>query len=194
MKTQIIAGLQKSTGEIIYSRAHHDYVSTTDGGGFLDGGQTGPYIRHSGVKIIIIELDVSAGELYDDWNYSRNKYGRILPEDAKSVKIVPKEEIMDRASFEFRKHTATWGTYGINGDQPRQEKNLVLCDTDHLLAILRTQGHASAEIKAIIASILLDREIDKIDKQDEEIDKCLAKLKDKNPEIYDQVINGRIFK
>ena len=153
---QIIAGLQELTGEIIYSRAHHDYITTSDGTGFVDGGQAGHYIRHGGVKIIAIESDVDYGVLYDDWNNRTDKYGRTNISEAK---IIPKEELLDRTSFEFKKQSLTWGTYGKNGDQPRRTICLVNADTDHLQAILSTQRHISEESIEIIQSILKDRNV-----------------------------------
>jgi len=160
MKTQILAGLQESTGEIIYSRAQHDYIKTSDNEAGLDGGQAGRYNRVIGkLKVIFIELDVDCAILYDDWNNNINKYGRISPEEARNVKILTKEEVIDRDTFEFRKNTATWGTYGIDGKGPKKTKLLINLETDHLQAILRTQGHISAEYKEIIKSILADRGI-----------------------------------
>ncbi len=155
-KYQYIAGLQESTGEIIYSRARHDYVQTTDGQGFMDGGQLSSYYRYGGVKIIVIELDISFEVAHDDWNNRTDKYGRISSKEAGNVKILPKKEWLDRGSFEFKKFTL-WGTYGPNGDQPKKTKCLVDCDTDHLVAILTTQTHIGTETREIIQSILKDR-------------------------------------
>lgn len=154
---QYLAGLQESTGEIIYSRANHDFIQTTDGQGFMDGGQLGLYNRHSGLKIVVIDLPVSYGEAYDDWNNRTDKYGRINPEDAKNIRIVPKEEWIDRKSFEFKKYTL-WGTYGKDSKGPKRTKCLCDCETDHLQAILDTQTHIGNETRQIIQSILADRE------------------------------------
>lgn len=154
---QYIAGLQESTGEIIYSRANHDYIQTSDCKGFMDGGQLGSYYRCSGLKVITIVLPISYGEAYDDWDKGINKYGRISPEEAKAVYIVPPEECIDRKSPEFKKYML-WGTYGRDGKGPKRTKSLCDCDSDHLNAILKTQSHIGSETRLIIQSILADRE------------------------------------
>ena len=59
--------------------------------------------------------------------------------------------------FEIAKANAVWGTYGKNSDQPLTWKRLVDCETDHLQAILRTQGGLSMTYMEIIHSILKDR-------------------------------------
>jgi hypothetical protein len=151
---QIIAGLNEKTGEVIYSRAQHDYITTLDGQGVMDGGQLSGY-RIRGLKPIIIELNVDYGTLYDDWNYSRDQYGRTTID---KVKVVPEKEWLDRSSFEFKKQSLTWGTYGKNGDQPRKTICLINAETDHLEAILDTQNHITSETREIIQSILADRD------------------------------------
>jgi len=152
---QYIAGLNKKTGEIIYSRAQHDFITDSEGN-FMDGGQLSPYFRYSGLTPIVIELPYSYGAAYDDWNYRINKLGKISPEEAKNVKIIPKEEQIDKNSSEFKKYTL-WGTYGIDGKGPRKTKCLCECDTSHLIAILDTQSHIVEETRGIIKSILKDR-------------------------------------
>lgn len=154
-KYQYIAGLDKRTGEIIYSRAQHDCIFSSSGG-MMDGGQLGPYTRHGGVEIIIIELPISYGEVYDDWDRCFDKYGKISAEEAKNIKIVPKEEQIDRSSEDFGKYKL-WGTYGIDGKGPRKHKCIVDLDTDHLLAILETQGHIGEEYRKIIRGVLENR-------------------------------------
>jgi hypothetical protein len=168
-KYQYLAGLQESTGEIVYSRARHDFNKTTDGNGWIDGGTD--YCRHSGLKLIVIELEVTPAALHDDWNYSRDIYGRIKPieildENTESPIYIysPDIEIIwdeskweDKGSFEYKKKYATWGTYGRDGKGPRQTKMLTELELDHLVAILDTQLHISQETRAIIKSILKDR-------------------------------------
>lgn len=161
-KYQYTAGLQESTGEIIYSRAHHDMRYTTWGNCFVDGGQD--YFRSGWdsskgppLKQIVIELDVGPDVIFDDWNYERNQYG-ITHID--KVRIVPESEYEDKTSFEYKKKYFTWGTYGPKGDQPRKTILLANADTDHLKAILTTQIHIGPETTEIIKSILKDRGIE----------------------------------
>jgi len=162
---QITAGLQDSTGEIIYSRVQLDLVHTKDDKDFIDGGQT-EYVRKTvTLRDITIDLPVSLGELYEDWNQFKNKYGRILPINKingyyiydDSVKFVKPEDILDRNSFEFKKQTALWGTNGPKGDKPTKCINLIDAETDHLKAILKNCSHISEEYRKIINSILEDR-------------------------------------
>lgn len=78
----------------VFSRANHDFRwcacdSKKNEGGFVDGGHMddkgifGPFrvggTLMSGEKKII-ELDVTEKDLYDDWNLSTNKYGRVTPD------------------------------------------------------------------------------------------------------------------
>jgi hypothetical protein len=161
-KYQYLAGLQESTGEIIYSRARHDFRNTSDSQGYVDGGND--YFRGSGVKLIMIELSISPAELYEDWNKEMGKYGFAIKnkngkliQSPEFIRIVPTEEFEDKKSFEYKKKYFTWGTYGKNGDQPRKVKMLTELDTDHLEAILDTQSHISPETRLIIESILEDR-------------------------------------
>lgn len=155
MKTyQYIAGRNVKTGEIVYSRAQHDYITDSEGN-FMDGGQLSSYNRRSGLELIVIELPYSYGQSYDDWNYQINKLGKISPEEAKNIRIVPENEWIDRSSEEFKKFSL-WGTYGIDGKGPKKTKCLEELDSDHLVAILNTQGHIG-EYKKIIADILKDR-------------------------------------
>jgi hypothetical protein len=160
-KYQYIAGLQESTGEIIYSRSPHDFRSSTDSLNWVDGGQD--YFRQvwdssktEPLKQIVIELNVPPSIVFDDWNYERNQYG-ITHIDR--VRIVPESEYEDKTSFEYKKKYATWGTYGPKGDQPRRTVMLTNADTDHLLKILETQIHIGREMADIIRSILKDRGI-----------------------------------
>lgn len=157
MKYQVIAGFNLNTDEVIYSRAHHDYVTDSENNS-IDGGQLGPYVRgtlpNDMFKHIIIELDVDYGTLYDDWNYRYDKYGKTTID---KVKVVDKKDYEDRDSFEFKKKSLTWGTYGKDGKGPRKTICLINAETDHLEAILRTQTHISQEYQKVIKAILLDR-------------------------------------
>jgi hypothetical protein len=162
MKTQVKALLYHKTGEIIFSRARHDYRTTEDGKCFIDGGFE--YTRSGGdllnYDIIVIEIDQSTSELFNDWNTKADKYGYISPEEAKKVKILDKKDIYDEKSMEYKLMTAIWGTNGPKGDQPRKYVNLMDCETDHLLAILKNCGHISDDYRQIINYILMTREIE----------------------------------
>jgi len=50
-----------------------------------------------------------------------------------------------------------WGTHGKDGRSPVKWVTLGRCQTEHLQTILRTQKQITAEYKAAIVSILLDR-------------------------------------
>jgi hypothetical protein len=157
---QYIAGLQESTGEIIYSRARHDYRQTTDSSCFVDGGLD--YFRHGWdatkgppLKQVVIELEVSPAALYNDWNNRKDKFGKT---HISEVRIVPPEEYEDRQSFAFKKKYSQWGTLGKDGLGPRRQVMLSECQSDHLQAILDTQN-VGPEARAIIRSILADRGI-----------------------------------
>ncbi len=68
--------------DTIYSRARHDFRPCSCGCVAVDGGSDyfklsfdpsiGPQIKHA-----TIEIDATDSELYDDWNYNKNKYGLI---------------------------------------------------------------------------------------------------------------------
>lgn len=67
--------------EIIYSRANHDFKYCSCGEIFVDGGLD--HIRIGGKDLVAIvtstiEIDATEKELYDDWNYNKNKYGRVI--------------------------------------------------------------------------------------------------------------------
>jgi ribosomal protein S27AE len=65
-------------GDIIFSRARHDYRSCTCGKCAIDGGFD--YIKISALKLPKIEkIEVAATlkELYNDWNENKNVFGLI---------------------------------------------------------------------------------------------------------------------
>lgn len=87
-------------GEIIYSRARHDFTTCSCGAISIDGGFD--YTKICAATDIDmdkltkheIELPISRAELYRDWNLSKDRYGRIpacgqplasLPSSAESV-------------------------------------------------------------------------------------------------------------
>lgn len=67
--------------EIIYSRAHHDYHFCSCGKTSVDGGRD--YLRYGWdpstppPERVDIEVDATEKELYDDWNKSKDKFGRV---------------------------------------------------------------------------------------------------------------------
>lgn len=67
-------------GDIIYSRARHDFHYCSCGYVFIDGGFE--YSRAGAksldnIKFEDIEINTTKEELYDDWNKGINKYGII---------------------------------------------------------------------------------------------------------------------
>ena len=70
-----------SCGDVIYSRAHHDFHSCTCGAINVDGGFE--YMRYSWDNKVsqpipfTLEVDATKKELYDDWNKHIDSYGVI---------------------------------------------------------------------------------------------------------------------
>ena len=70
-------------GDLIFSRANHDFRSCTCGDTSVDGGFSsyGGRILYKPEnkfpKMIEIEVKATKRELYDDWNHRKNKYGLI---------------------------------------------------------------------------------------------------------------------
>ena len=68
-------------GDTIFSRANHDFARCSCGAIAIDGGQTNKYYginaEPDDMEGAEFELDVTLKELYDDWNYGRDKYGLI---------------------------------------------------------------------------------------------------------------------
>lgn len=69
----------KKCGEIIYSRARHDMRWCFCGGVAVDGGFD--YFKVSAnfgdFESVILELDVTKKELYDDWDKGIDLYGKL---------------------------------------------------------------------------------------------------------------------
>jgi len=89
---EVTGALIKATGEIIYSRAHHDFHYDKTGSVAIDGGFDYLklcYKNQDDFRIVRLKLPgVTKKMLYDDWNNSINKYGRIdKREDADYVKL-----------------------------------------------------------------------------------------------------------
>lgn len=88
---EITGILNNKTGEIIFSRARHDFRNDKTKEIAIDGGFDYHKISfHSDADfcMVIFELDVTKKELFDDWNHRRNKYGSL---DSSSIKYVKKE-------------------------------------------------------------------------------------------------------
>jgi hypothetical protein len=164
---QYLAGLQNSTGEIVYSRAIHDCRDTTDKSAYVDGGNevfsSGWNLNGEKLVPIVIELAVSPAELFNDWNKNINFYGIIpnyLNPPPEFIRIVPNKEYENRTTFEYSKKYLIWGTYGKDGKGPYKRKMLTELETDHLKSILITEkSHISLKCYNIISAILKDREI-----------------------------------
>ena len=69
----------KNCGDTIFSRARHDFMTCSCGKVSVDGGFD--YMKIVGWKkdFIIKQINVkeTRKELYQDWNYNINKFGRI---------------------------------------------------------------------------------------------------------------------
>lgn len=165
---QIQALKNKLTGEIIYSRARHDFRQFSDESGFIDGGFD--YFRCgsnglNNMEKVVVEINTDAGKLYEDWANGGNRFGiavtytpaGIKIEAPELIRVVPKEEWEDFDSFGYKKQCLIWGTYGPKGDQPKKMIALIHADTDHLEAILKTQIHIGDDTRKTIQSILSDR-------------------------------------
>ena len=59
-----------------------------------------------------------------------------------------------RKTFESLREGVTWGTYGINGDQPITYIPIKDLSTSHIVAILETQWHISDELGDLMAEEL----------------------------------------
>ena len=68
-------------GDIIYSRARHDFRSCTCGDTFIDGGFDYTRIgakEHNKVQVKKkLIKNVTRKDLFNDWNYNGNRYGLI---------------------------------------------------------------------------------------------------------------------
>lgn len=71
-------------GDVIFSRARHDFHHCSCGEIFIDGGfdymRIGYHNLNQPPKEIELDLDMTEKELFDDWNYRRDKYGIIKNE------------------------------------------------------------------------------------------------------------------
>ena len=76
---QIIANECPNCHDILYSRANHDFRTCGCGDTSVDGGPgIGRVVYKDKLpKSIEIDVDVTEQQLYDDWNYKKDKYGII---------------------------------------------------------------------------------------------------------------------
>lgn len=85
---KIIAIKCKNCGDIIWSRAQHDFHECTCGSVAIDGGMT-DFVRMLGdeYEMYDLELDITEQEAYEDWNFRKNNLGIIhTDENVKFVK------------------------------------------------------------------------------------------------------------
>ena len=64
----------------------------------------------------------------------------------------------DDVPHETQVQVLTWGTYGINGDQPLQYKTIAEMDTSHIEAVLQTVKHIRPMIKTVMQNELKFRQ------------------------------------
>jgi len=64
----------------------------------------------------------------------------------------------DDEPHETQVQVLTWGTYGINGDQPLQYKTIAEMDTSHIEAVLQTVKHIRPMIKTVMQNELKFRQ------------------------------------
>lgn len=70
--------------EILYSRANHDFRYCPCDNMFVDGGQQSPrcgWMQGHPAEKMEIEVKADIHQLYDDWNYAHDKFGRISNTD-----------------------------------------------------------------------------------------------------------------
>ena len=84
MKTTVTTAQCPTCRDIIYSRANHDFRYCSCGEIFIDGGLE--YVRVGGkdlgaIEMGTLEIDATPKELYDDWNYRKDKYGIVKTEE-----------------------------------------------------------------------------------------------------------------
>jgi hypothetical protein len=74
--------------DIIFSRTRHDYRSCSCGEVSIDGGHHYVKICFKTKMPVIIDkfINVTEQELYDDWNYRKNKFG-LIKEKANKKRI-----------------------------------------------------------------------------------------------------------
>lgn len=77
----IITGLlNNKTGEIIFSRARHDFRSDKTNEISIDGGFDYTKVSFkpdADYSLVSFRLNITKQELYDDWNHRKDKYGSL---------------------------------------------------------------------------------------------------------------------
>lgn len=89
---KIAARQCKICGDIVYSRARHDCRRCSCGAVFVDGGPNAEFGRVGGADHsapVEIEVAATPTELYADWNYNVNDFGRIAGTPPPSEVIEP---------------------------------------------------------------------------------------------------------
>ena len=89
----------KICGDIIYSRARHDFHYCSCGNVFVDGGQHN-HMRfgwtQKKISVITVDVGVSYKKLYNDWNKGIDKYGWIYGEDTRERKLaIAKRKLLE---------------------------------------------------------------------------------------------------
>jgi hypothetical protein len=127
--------------KIVASIARYDYITFGEGDSYImaDGGQPNigdseGYTRFWG-KRIWFEVPQTFAELYNDWRESHRGPRKYGVWNYNEVKILSPEEVPNTKSFEWQAENATWGTLGINGDQPISFVMLKDCSYEHLTKI-----------------------------------------------------------
>jgi len=74
--------------DIIFSRAHYDFRRCSCGHCAIDGGFD--YVKVSGIFFTYGEIDLKVTKdiLYQDWNNSNDKYGKISKDEQSTTGIV----------------------------------------------------------------------------------------------------------
>jgi hypothetical protein len=84
-----------SCKDVIFSRSRHDFHWCSCGEVAVDGGFDYIKMSFKTVKpeIVVREVDASREELYQDWNYRRDKFGFIKPLTKRKKRSKVKTEI-----------------------------------------------------------------------------------------------------
>ena len=143
----------------VFSVSHYDCRGAH--GLMADGGQPGcqnyaGYTRSSHQMQWIELPNVTFADLTHDYNTNRGDDRKYGVHPLSEVRILSKDEIPDTQTLAWRAENASWGTYGVHGDEPLKVILLREAETDHLNAILASQ-RISKETQEIITYILLNR-------------------------------------
>lgn len=109
--------------DIIYSRAGHDFRSCSCGHCAIDGGRN--YTKVNGLFFTHLEIEVNATEkeLYDDYNYSRDKYGKIS-KSTNNKDIKNTKSTQDIPTTTDRKISTTRNNKTVNSRQKNKHKDI----------------------------------------------------------------------